>query len=148
LRRLLFPCEIPCKIVQFSRIFLKMQGYLWIIWVKLAEALWIIGAKIRQLIAAEGSHLFLTMCFSRNSPFPVGRVMYSRTTTRFYLHVRMFVCLYGWSDLWRFLTSQKFKKITYSRSRFDFPNTLVETHEHHHGLLLFVNNMPLVCCKF
>jgi hypothetical protein len=27
-------------------------------------------------------------------------------------------------------------------------NTLVETHEHHHGLLLFVNNMPRVCCKF
>jgi hypothetical protein len=56
----------------------------------------------------------------------------------------MYECLYGWSDLLRFLTSQKFKKITYSRSRFDLPNTLVETHEHHyaHGLLLFVNNMP------
>jgi hypothetical protein len=27
-----------------------MQGYLWIIWVKLAGALWIIGVKIRQLI--------------------------------------------------------------------------------------------------
>ena len=25
-----------------------MQGYLWIIWVKLAGALWIIGGKIRQ----------------------------------------------------------------------------------------------------
>ena len=25
-----------------------MQGYLWIIWVKLAGALWIIGVKIRQ----------------------------------------------------------------------------------------------------
>ena len=50
MRRLLFPCEIPCKIVQFSRIFLKMQGYLWIIWVKLAGALWIIGGEIRQLI--------------------------------------------------------------------------------------------------
>jgi hypothetical protein len=42
--------RIPCKIVQFSRIFLKMHGYLWIIWVKLAGALWIIGGKIRQLI--------------------------------------------------------------------------------------------------
>jgi hypothetical protein len=41
-----------------------------------------------------------------------------------FLHVRMFECLFGWSDLWRFLTSQEFKKITYSRSRFDFPNTL------------------------
>jgi hypothetical protein len=50
LRRLLFPCEIPCKLVQFSRIFLKMQSYLWIIWVKLAGVLWIIGWKIRQLI--------------------------------------------------------------------------------------------------
>jgi hypothetical protein len=38
--------EIPCKIVQFSRIFLKMQGYIWIIWVKLAGALWIIGGKL------------------------------------------------------------------------------------------------------
>jgi hypothetical protein len=27
-----------------------MQGYLWIIWVKLAGVLWIIGGKIRQLI--------------------------------------------------------------------------------------------------
>jgi hypothetical protein len=45
-----FHVEIPCKIVQFSRIFLKMQGYLWIIWVKLAGALWIIWVKIRQLI--------------------------------------------------------------------------------------------------
>jgi hypothetical protein len=27
-----------------------MQGYLWIIWVKLAGALWIIRAKIRHLI--------------------------------------------------------------------------------------------------
>jgi hypothetical protein len=27
-----------------------MQGYLWIIWVKLAGALWIIGGKFRQLI--------------------------------------------------------------------------------------------------
>jgi hypothetical protein len=27
-----------------------MQGYLWIIWVKLAGALWIIWVKIRQLI--------------------------------------------------------------------------------------------------
>jgi hypothetical protein len=27
-----------------------MQGYLWIIWVKLAGALWIIGGEIRQLI--------------------------------------------------------------------------------------------------
>jgi hypothetical protein len=25
--------KIPCKIVQFSRIFLKTQGYLWIIWI-------------------------------------------------------------------------------------------------------------------
>ena len=25
-----------------------MQGYLWIIWVKLAGALWIIGGEIRQ----------------------------------------------------------------------------------------------------
>jgi hypothetical protein len=41
-----FHVEIPCKIVPFSRIFLKMQGYLWIIWVKLAGALWIIGGKL------------------------------------------------------------------------------------------------------
>jgi hypothetical protein len=27
-----------------------MQGYLWIIWVKLAGSLWIIGGEIRQLI--------------------------------------------------------------------------------------------------
>jgi hypothetical protein len=27
-----------------------MQGYLWIIWIKLAGVLWIIGGKIRQLI--------------------------------------------------------------------------------------------------
>jgi hypothetical protein len=27
-----------------------MQGYLWLIWVKLAGALWIIGGEIRQLI--------------------------------------------------------------------------------------------------
>jgi hypothetical protein len=36
-------------IVQFFRIFLKMQGYLWIVWVKLAGASWIIGGEIRQL---------------------------------------------------------------------------------------------------
>ena len=33
-----------------SVLFLKMQGYLWIIWVKLAGILWIIGGEIRQLI--------------------------------------------------------------------------------------------------
>ena len=49
-QRSCFHVEIPCKIVHFSRIFLKMQGYLWIIWIKLAGALWIIGGEIRQLI--------------------------------------------------------------------------------------------------
>jgi hypothetical protein len=44
---------------------------------------------------------------------------------------------------------QKFKKITYSRSRFDFPNTLIEILKHHHGLLQFVNNtLPYACCEF
>jgi hypothetical protein len=46
-----------------------------------------------HVIAAEGSLLFLT-CFSRTSPFPVGRTMYSRMTTRFYMYVRMI-------SLWR-----------------------------------------------
>ena len=41
-----FHVEIPCKIVQFSRIFLKMQDYLWTIWVKLAGTIWIIGGKL------------------------------------------------------------------------------------------------------
>jgi hypothetical protein len=62
-------------------------------------------------------------------------------------------CTHGWSGLWRFLTSQQFLKITYSRSRFDFPNTLVETREHHHGLWQFVNIkhvawQPDACCEF
>jgi hypothetical protein len=33
-----FHVEIPCKIFQFSRIFLKTQGYLWIIWVKIGRS--------------------------------------------------------------------------------------------------------------
>jgi hypothetical protein len=37
---------------------------------------------------------------------------------------------------------------TYSRSRFDFPNTLVETHEHHHERLQFVNMCLVASCKF
>ena len=49
--------------------------------------------SVVPLIAAEGSHLFLTMCFSRTSPFPVGRVMYSRTTTRFSSDECSNVCL-------------------------------------------------------
>jgi hypothetical protein len=70
-------------------------------------------------------------------PSLFGRVMYSQRPwgrgwakrELDFLHVRM----YGWSDLWRILTSQKFKKISYSRSRYDFPNALVAPHEHHHG---------------
>jgi hypothetical protein len=45
-----FHVEIPCKTVQFSRIFLKMQGYLWIIRVKIGRSLMDNLGKKWQLI--------------------------------------------------------------------------------------------------
>jgi hypothetical protein len=53
----------------------------------------------------------------------------------------MYVRMFGWSDLWRILTSPKFLKITYSRSRFDFPNTVVAPHEQHHEPWQIKNNI-------
>jgi hypothetical protein len=52
--------RVPCKIVQFSRIFLKAEGCLWIIWVKIGRNHMDNLGKNWQLIAAEGSTLFLT----------------------------------------------------------------------------------------
>jgi hypothetical protein len=59
-----------------------MQGYLWLIWVKLAGALWIIGVKIRQLIN-------ILFCGYRRSTIqdPVSRIrdprqMHAETYTR------------------------------------------------------------------
>jgi hypothetical protein len=91
-----------------------------------------IGSKLLLPKAAHYSWRWHTMFFSRTSPFPVRELCGSDKS---FLGI-----LYGWSDLWRILTSQKFK--TYSRSWFDFPNTLVETREHHHEPWQFVNTLP------
>ena len=51
-----------------------MQGYLWVIWVKLAGALWIIWVKIRQLInILFCGYRRLEIADPRILPKPTGR---------------------------------------------------------------------------
>jgi hypothetical protein len=69
----------------------------------------------RTLFAAEGSILFFT------SPFPVRE---SYAAKKSFLG-----CLYIRKDVTEMLKNI----ITYSRLRFDFPNTQVETREQHCG---------------
>jgi hypothetical protein len=52
-----------------------MQGYLWIIWVKLEGALWIIGGEIRQLIN-------ILFCGYRRSTIRDPWQMHAETYTR------------------------------------------------------------------
>ena len=85
-----------------------------------------------SLFAAEGSTLFFaaegsTLFFT--SPFPVRELYAAKKSI-------LGACTYG--KMIRFMTyfdvTEMLKNImTYSRLRFDFPNTLVETREQHCG---------------
>jgi hypothetical protein len=87
---------------------------------------------------SNGSTLFLTICFSRTSPFPAELCIAERQLdfggggTDFQIY-----------DVFD-VTEIYCKRIIYSRSRFDFPNTLAETREHHHGL---IGLLQFVICK-
>ena len=83
----------------------------------------IISARGYNIFAAEGSTLFFT------SPFPVRELYAAKKSILGCLYIRKDDQFMTFFDVTEMLKNI----MTYSRLRFDFPNTLVETREQHCG---------------